>query len=34
MILVAKNLIARKTKSLAKDYEMNGKRLKILVHPT
>jgi hypothetical protein len=34
MILVAKKLIERETKSLAKAYEMNGKRLEILVHPT
>ena len=34
MIITAKNLIERETKSLAKAYEMNGKRLEILIHPT
>jgi hypothetical protein len=34
MIIVAKQLIERETKSLAKAYEMNGKRLEVLVHPT
>jgi len=34
MILSARNLIERETKSLAKAFEMNGKRLEILIHPT
>ena len=34
MILSAKNLIELETKSLAKAFEMNGKRLEILIHPT
>lgn len=34
MIVIAKNLIERETKSLAKAYELNGKRLEVLIHPT
>ena len=34
MIVVSKNLIERETKSLAKAYELNGKRLEVLIHPT
>ena len=33
MILKAKGLIERETTSLAKAFEMNGKRLEILIHP-
>jgi hypothetical protein len=34
MIVIAKSLIERETKSLAKAYELNGKRLEVLIHPT
>ena len=33
MILKAKGLIERETSSLAKAFELNGKRLEILIHP-
>ena len=33
MILTSKGLIERETTSLAKAFEMNGKRLEILIHP-
>ena len=33
MILKAKGLIERETSSLAKAFEINGKRLEILIHP-
>lgn len=33
MIMVAKNMIERETKSLARAFEMNGKRLEVLIKP-
>ena len=33
MILTGKRLIERETNSLAKCFEMNGKRQQILIHP-
>jgi hypothetical protein len=34
MILVGKHLVERETKSLAKAFELNGKRLEVLIDPT